>query len=65
MIIRTRIRITWLAVRRRILPWCMRRGCWAPSVVSSRNGLPRRGNVCAHHFWRSLERLFEDEEPAS
>jgi hypothetical protein len=62
---RQRLRIWWLAVRRRVLPWCMHRGCWSPSVVTTlRTGKARRGNICDAHFWVALDALFaEDDEP--
>lgn len=53
------LRMTWLAVRRRVLPWCMRRGCWKRSVLL--RGV--RGNLCPSHAWEAIERfaLSEDE----
>lgn len=52
--------LRWLNLRRRILPWCMRGGCWHRSLRV--NG--RRGNLCPVHAWQALERLIgmSDEE---
>jgi len=42
----------WLGIRKRIVPWCMRPGCWHHSYVQPKHG---RGNLCAQHFWEALE----------
>jgi hypothetical protein len=40
-------RILWLTVRKSLVPWCIRPGCWARSVESPTTG---RGNICARHL---------------
>jgi hypothetical protein len=45
-----------LKLRRRVLPWCMHRGCWQASYVVHFKGRgPHRGNLCALHFWEHLQ----------
>lgn len=55
--------VLWLKVRRRLLPWCMKRRCWERSyVLTPKNRPPHRGNLCAVHFSEHLTRfLMEDD----
>lgn len=48
----------WLQLRRRIIPWCLRPGCWEESMSSFGRG---RGNVCPGHFMAALMAEVEDE----
>lgn len=55
----------WLSLRARLLPWCVRPGCWLPSyVVHSKLRPPHRGNLCASHYWQAIcASLAEDDLP--
>lgn len=61
----TRLRLFWLPLRARLLPWCMRPGCWEPSYLLHRPlRPPHRGNLCTTHFWESLLTvLMEGDQP--
>lgn len=53
------LRWPYLRVRKRLFPWCIRRGCWRRSVVSERMFIlgkwrGGRGNVCPVHLWEAL-----------
>lgn len=45
------IRSRWLDIRKRVLPWCLTRGCWERSWVNKDGS---RGNLCPVHFWMAL-----------
>lgn len=47
-----RLRILYLKARSRIVPWCMRPGCWERS--ETRFSKDERGNLCAVHLWQSI-----------
>lgn len=49
------IRSFYLNLRRRVVPWCMERGCWEPShVLTFKGRAPHRGNRCAVHLWIAI-----------
>lgn len=57
------LRVRWLRIRRRILPWCMVPGCWEPSHVLVTKTRPlHRGNLCAVHFWEHLQEALSEEQ---
>jgi len=52
------VRVDYLKLRRVLLPWCMRPGCWKHSYVSNKG---RRGNLCPVHAWEAIQTALNDE----
>lgn len=63
----SRVQSRYLTIRRHVLPWCMRRGCWQDSYLASLRGQTHRGNLCALHMWESIQAMIaevESDEPS-
>lgn len=58
-----RLRTRYLLLRKRLIPWCIRPGCWEKSYTPkiARKGIfGGRGNVCAKHLLKTLLEDLED-----
>jgi len=54
------MRILYLKVRSRIVPWCMRPGCWERTESFA----GKHSNMCPVHIWQSIQELCgEDPTP--
>lgn len=61
------IRARYLMLRKQLIPWCMRSGCWnrssvMPKRVVQGRRVGGRGNVCPGHLIEALMTNLEDPD---